>query len=561
VATLRFALGVAQTTLAVMFLAVIAIAQTTTLVSVDSFGIEGSDGSFHPALSADGTLVAFHSYASNLVSGDTNGCIDVFIHDQSTGTTERVSVDSSGGQANGDSSSPSISGDGRYVAFQSLSSNLVAGDSNGTFDIFVHDRTTGSTECVSVDSTGSIGDDTSYFPAISADGQFVAFYSSATNLVASDTNGYSDIFVHDRSSGTTERVSVDSSGAEANAQSSEPSISSNGQFVVFESHASNLVAGDTNGAWDVFVHDRYSGVTDRLSVDSSGIEGNGDSYEAAISSDGGVVVFASWASNLVPGDSNGAGDIFVHDGSAGSIDRVSVDSSGAEANSYSERPAISADGMLVAFHSGATNLVAGDANGCIDVFVHERSSAITERASVDSSGVEGNADSAFDPPSLSSNGQVVGFCSSASNLVTGDFNGTYDVFVHDGCTTAAAWSNYGLGFSGTNGVPSFAARSNPVLGTTLTLDLANSSGSLSFGLLFLGFQQASIHSALGGDLLVVPALTTVVALLPSGTSLSGTIPNAPLLCGFVIDLQAWESDPGAVKGVSFTQGLELVLGH
>jgi len=550
----------------------LASAQQTTRVSVDSSGAEAKSGSsYAPAISADGQIVAFYSDASDFVAGDTNGLQvdDIFVHDQATGITELVSVDSSGVQGNAASVWPSISADGKVVAFASGATNLVAGDTNGYGDVFVHDRATGVTERVSVDSTGAEGDRGGTFPSISADGQIVAFTSRSANLVAGDTNGFVDVFVYDRSTGITERVSMDSSGAESNGESQGfVAISADGQIVAFYSDASDLVAGDTNGVSDVFVHDRSTGITERVSVDSLGVEGNGDSgysdFGASISADGQIVAFYSSASNLVDGDTNGVYDVFIHDRSTGITERVSVDSFGVEGNGgsgygASSPPTISADGRFVAFYSLASNLVAGDTNGTNDVFVHDRATGITERVSVDSLGAEGNG--AGYGSAISANGYAVAFFSYASNLVAGDTNGYGDVFVNERCMIDATWTNYGAGFPGTNGVPSFTALSDPVLGSNLTLDLANSYSAFTFGLFFVGFQQTSIHSALGGDLLVLPAITTVVGLPSGGTSFTGFIPNDGALCGFEIDLQAWEADPGAAKGVSFTQGLELVLGH
>src|SRR5688572_20637845 len=212
--------------------------------------------------------------------------------------TARVSVDSFGTQANRDSHASTISADGQLVAFQSDASNLVPGDTNGAYDVFVHDRSTGLTTRVSVDSSGAEAKGYSFNPAISADGQFVAFESSANNLVVGDTTGW-DVFVHDRSTGLTTRVSVDSSGAEGNDDSYVSTISSDGQVVAFESWATNLVAGDTNGQSDVFIHDRVTGLTELVSVDSSGGQGNDVSFSAAISADGLTVAFSSSASNLV----------------------------------------------------------------------------------------------------------------------------------------------------------------------------------------------------------------------------------------------------------------------
>jgi Tol biopolymer transport system component len=334
----------------------------------------------------------------------------------------------------------------------------------------------------------------------------VAFWSWASNLVAGDTLWFDDVFVHDRATGFTERVSVRSNGKQGNSDSGDLgiSISADGQVVAFASYASNLVAGDTNGCWDVFVHDRATGITERVSVDSSGVEG----YDPT----------------LVP-------------------------------SSYS--PSISADGQIVAFTSLASNLVAGDTNASIDVFVHDRATGITERVSVDSSGVEGGGDCYS--PSISADEQVVAFSSLSSNLIVGDTNGTDDVFVRERCD--ASWTNYGAGFPGTNGVPSFTSQVDPVLGTTVALDLGNSYGNATVGLLIVGFQRTTIHTNWGSDVLAVPLITRVLDLPASGASLSVRIPNVDNLCGFTVDLQAIEADQGAVKGVSFTQGLELVLGH
>ena len=182
----------------------------------------------------------------------------LFIRDRQTGTDELVSVDVDGNEGNGSSSGAAISADGRFVAFESSATNLVPGDTNADYDVFVRDRQTGTTERVSVGSTGNEGNGTSSRPAISADGRFVMFQSTATNLVPGAANGryWSDVFVHDRQTGTTERVSVASDGTQENVSSHSPAMSANGRFVAFDSFASNLVPGDTNGANDVFVHDR-----------------------------------------------------------------------------------------------------------------------------------------------------------------------------------------------------------------------------------------------------------------------------------------------------------------
>jgi Tol biopolymer transport system component len=303
--------------------------------------------------------------------------------------------------------------------------------------------------------------------------------------------------------------------------------------------------------------------TARISVDSTGVQGNSFSLHVATSSDGQFVVFESLATNLVPYDTNGSLDVFVHDVVSGTTERVSVDSYGNEADDESRGASISADGRYVVFASDSNVLVAGDTNARWDIFVHDRASGLTKRVSIDSTGVQGDADSGdYDNlPVISSDGNVVAFSSKATNLIANDTNGMVDTFVHEHCSTPASWSNFGTGFPGTNGVPSFTSQQNPAFGATVTLDLANSYANPTAGLMFVGFQRTSIHSNWGGDLLVVPALTQFVTFSYGFDSFTGTIPADPALCGITVDLQAIEADPGAARGVSFTEGLELVIGR
>jgi len=252
----------------------------TIRVSVDSTGVEGDNRSRDSVITDDGRQVVFRSIASNLVPGDTNAITDVFLHDRDSGVTYRISVDSAGLESNDESSQPSVSGSGRYVSFSSTASNLVPDDTNGANDVFVHDRVTGATSRISVDSSGTEANADSfsaYGGAISEDGRYVALLSLATNLVPGDTNGAIDVFVHDRVTGATSRASVDSAGLQGDQDSYDPVLSADGRLVLFQSFASNLVDDDTNGFLDVFVHDLDTGVTSRVSVDSTGTQGNGDS--------------------------------------------------------------------------------------------------------------------------------------------------------------------------------------------------------------------------------------------------------------------------------------------
>jgi Tol biopolymer transport system component len=314
---------------------------TITRVSLDSAGNEGNFDSGFPSISANGRFVAFKSFASNLVPGDTNNNSDIFVRDLLTNTTTLVSLDSAGNQANSDSSSPSISADGRFVAFASFASNLLP---KMKYDIFVRDLLTNTTTLVSVDSAGNPADNFSSSPSISADGRFVAF-DSYSNLVPGDTNNNSpvrnsDIFVRDLLTSTTTRVSVDSAGNQGNSNSGVPSISADGRFVAFQSFVSNLVPEDTNHQPDIFVRDLLTNTTTIVSLDSAGNQGNNYSSSPSISADGRFVAFASVASNLVPGDTNNQIDIFVRDLLTNITTRVSVDSAGNHRTNFSGVPTI-----------------------------------------------------------------------------------------------------------------------------------------------------------------------------------------------------------------------------
>jgi Tol biopolymer transport system component len=411
------------------------------LTVLPAAGTQGNDNSINPSLSADGRYVAFESDATNLVAGDTSGMRDIFVRDRTTGTTTLVSKDSAGVEGNGYSFNPAISADGRYVTYESVATSLVSGDTNSAQDIFVRDRQTGTTTLVSKSSAGVAGIFGSYAPSISSDGRYVVFQSHSTNLVTGDTNSAQDIFVRDRQTGTTSRVSKNSAGSEGNANSYDPSISADGRYVLFSSLATNLVSGDLNGKADIFVRDRQTGTTMLLSRDSAGVEGNGDSFAATISEDGRYVAFYSEAANLVSGDTNGAGDIFVRDRQTGTTTLVSKNSAGVEGTGYSDYPLISEDGRYVTFGSDATNLVAGDTNAKTDIFVRDRQTGTTTLVSKDSSGVEGDGNSVN--PSISSDGRFVAYFSYATSLVTGDTNGKPDIFVRDrqtGTTTLVSKS-------------------------------------------------------------------------------------------------------------------------
>lgn len=407
--------------------------ESTSIVTVSSQGEVANIGGSNPVLSADGRYVAFESFAFNLVPKDKNLRNDIFVHDRKTRKTERVSVTSTGKEATGGiygSLYSAISADGRYVAFNSDADNLVPGDTNGLVDVFVHDRQTGKTKRVNVSSDGSeaLGETKNipgYRSTLSADGRYVAFFSGANNLVLNDTNNATDIFLHDLETGQTERVSVFSDGEEIKfgAMDSIVSnfISADGRLVTF-----STVNPDRPGQYpviDVYLHDRQTGQTTLVSTDENGSSGNLDSYSPSISAAGSSVSFSSAARNLVPSDTNGMIDIFVHDIQNQFTSRVNVNSSGLQANESGffnglhNTTGISGNSQFVVFESGASNLVDDDTNGQHDVFMHDRLTAQTIRVSLSSTGEQANDLSGKTGFALSANGKVVAFTSDASNLV------------------------------------------------------------------------------------------------------------------------------------------------
>jgi Tol biopolymer transport system component len=508
-------------------------AQVTQRVSVATGGTQGNSDSGEyaaPSISSDGRFVAFSSHSSNLVAGDTNGFSDIFVRDRLLGTTEVVSVNAAGRQGNWESLGQMITPDGRFVTYFSVSSNLVPGDLNGTWDVFVRDRLLGSTEVASVDAAGQPGDLDSWEPSISADGRYVAFFSHATNLVPGDTNGETDIFVRDRLTGTTERVSVDSSGAQATGGDSVGcSISADGRCVAFTSAATNLVPGDMNGFGDIFVRDRLIGTTELVNVSPSG--GQANNYIArplSISADGRYVAFSSLASNLAPGDTNNLFDVFVRDRQSGTTERVDVGPGGAQGYGHNSGigsvTAISGDGRYVAFGSDSTNLVPGDTNGVADSFLRDRQSGTTIRVSLASSGAQGNDGSGA--PSVSVDGRYVAFVSSATNLVPADTNGVYEVFVRD-----------------RDGGPDFTSLCDAGVGGVLACPCANAPGGPGQGCDNSSGTGGAILSASGGTFLSSDSLVFTT---------SGERPTA-----LSIVTQWTGSNPA---GTSFGQGVRCTSG-
>ena len=404
----------------------------TELVSstVDGKGAGGYAGGMSP----DARFVAFTVWATDVLPGG-NPAHSLLLKDRLLGTTRFV-VRNQGGL-----DTVTVSADGRYVAFVAYW-DLLASDTNGQSDVYVRDLLAQQTVLASVSSDESASNGYTSQSMISANGRYVVFESTADGLVPGDTNGESDVFVRDLQSGTTERVSISSGEAQANANSLHSSISADGRFVVFDSYATNLVPGDTNNSSDVFLRDRVAGTTERISVASDGSQADIYSYASAgppatMTPDGRFVVFASYARNLVANDTNQDMDVFVRDRLLGRTERVSVSSTGIQANAISMGGTVSRDGRYVAFESKGSTLVPGDLNNRFDVFVRDREVGTTVRVSVSTLGVQGNADSY--PSMISADGRLVVFNSMATNLVDNETQADrFEVYLHEMGTAPGA---------------------------------------------------------------------------------------------------------------------------
>ncbi len=406
----------------------------TEAISVSTTGQQAAANSLEPALGVGGGKVVFLSHATNLVAGCGGGLPpdplfwDVFVRDRATGQTLSASAPSGSFDGTGGCESPDMDGPGTLVTFASTSDALVPGDTNGDKDVFVRDLVTLATTRVSVGSGGYQVQGDSGTPRICGDGLVVTFASTANLLVGGDNNGVQDIFVHDRGSIETYRMSTSVDSVEANGASETPAISRDGKRVAFVSSATNLVPGDLNGKKDVFVKVVFDGSILRASLTAVGLELQHDATAPDLSGDGRFVAFVS-TGPFAPDDTNNKQDVYVKDLATGAIERVSIGSGGESGNGNASIPRISDDGQLVLFRSLATNLVpGGDANGILgDVFLRDRPAATTVR--VDHGFFGEQADGDCYAGDLSGDGASAALYGLATNMAPSDANGAFDVWL------------------------------------------------------------------------------------------------------------------------------------
>ncbi len=561
-------------------LAANASAQSVTMESVNSSGLWGalsetsSPYARADGLSADGRFMVYDSAANNVVPGDSiGGTNDVFVRDRQNGSVICASVAPSGVPANGDSSDGSITVDGRFVVFDSDASNIVAGDTNAHRDVFVRDLVLGVSERISVSSAGTQANQDSELAAISDDGRFVYFSSIATNLVAGDTAFTNDVFVRDRQLGVTELVTISTSGGPSNGSGGNVRCSPDGRFACFQHGATNLVPNDLNGKFDIFVRDRVAGATELISISTAGVQANDDCWLATISADGRYVAYESTASNLVLGDTNGKSDVFLRDRTLQTTTLVSVSSSGVQGAADSTGAWISADGRFVGFASYSGNLVFPDNNGTWDIFLRDLQNGTTRRISDNAFGAEANGQS-YDPI-VSSDGRYVFFTSHATNLVVLDNAFDDDAFLADTALVCPPISTYCTAKTNSSGcTPAIDAVGAPhVSGPDSFFLTAYHAIPSKSGVMFWGTTAAAIPFG-GGTLCVHPPLVRTFVQsagdLPTPSDCNGTYSFAfrqsymaihGLASGQTVYAQFWSRDPGFAppNNIGLTNAIRFTL--
>lgn len=535
-----------------ILLASVAGAQgSTRVVSRSSEGEPANTYCFErPRVSDDGRYVIYSTYADNLVPGDVGGWSDVFRTDMTTGRTERVSVSASGVEGDQPSYESWLSSDGRYVLMQSYASNIIPGLNNTTQVVIWKDVVTGAVELESMTSSGNAPNADSSGASMSQDMRYVVFASEASDIVPGDVNMASDVFLRDRTLGTTIRIS-NSPGQVVDTASNDPGISRDGRFVVFASRASDLVPGDTNGVADVFLYEIATGLVSQVSRPSLTTQGNAESFAPSISADGRYIAFRTFANNFIATDSNDEDDILVLDRQTGIFELASVSAAGVQNNALIYNAEISADGRYVVFNTPASNLVSGDANANPNTFLRDRVLGTTECIDVGPDGLPvGFGGDNFG--GLSANGRFVAFrCLDASITVNPATSPSGMVLLRDrvGCESTIA--TYCTAPPTSHGcLPSIAGSGTPsaTAGAGFTISVSGVEGQ-SPGICFYGISGPSaIPFGGGASVLCVKSPLQRTPVQNSG----GTVG----LCDghFAIDWNAFIAGQAGVLGGLFVGG-------
>ena len=551
-ATVKFARGLALSGALVAGLAPTLAADDTKLVTT----VDGTTTltGYPSDLSADGRCVLFRSDSADFVPNDENDWFDLFVRDLETGAVERVNVADDGSEdpgSGGVSPRGSISGDGRFVAFATRG-ELDPADV-GDLDVYLRDRAAGTTTLVSraPARVGTKHDSSS--PQVSRDGSWVVFVSSVSNLVDGDTNDAKDVFAWERATGTITRVSTDAAGNQLDvASGGDVAISADGTQVAFV--IGRIPAAVEPG--NVFIKDRVSGALEEVDGDESGGSFASSAKSRGLSPDGRFVLFETF-DGLVASDLNGRLDGYVRDRTLATVECVTL-GTGSRLLAADQSPTgMSDDARRIAFMSD-DDASGDDSNTTSDGFVFLRDSGVALRVTLKPQDQQSLSQSSI--ARLSTNGHTALFWSDSSNVWPGKLDGFTDTFVRVLSDVPSAWNNYGDGLDGRFGTPSLTLDALPRRNTTIGLHIGNSSGLYSSGVLFLGFASASLPTSLGGTLLVAPAATFPVPLSPWDNALVATVPSSGNLPGLHLYLQVLEVDPWAVKGVSFTAGLDLTIG-
>lgn len=412
---------------------------TTTLLTrgLDGDGANAYVGNgSHNAISENGDTIVFSSYANNLVPVDGNNTSDIFVYNKITKQIQLISNNEAGFAANGASTTPSVSADGRYIAYTTEATNLVTDSGPLCFgggkctNIILHDRYLHSNKHVNRNTLGLRIDASPYeAPAVSADGRFVAFQSKSSISLGDENDTY-DILIRDTVANVTRLVSVDDTGHTGDFESSEFSVNGDGRFVAFRT-ASKLLPGDADNTEDIFLRDIQMGTTSLVSVMQNGSsQPDKPAAQPSISKDGRYVAYAGWSDNIVPGDTNRSIDIFLRDVQAGTTKRVSVNSKGQQANFDSLHPDISSDGQYIVFSSVANNLIRFDPNQSQDVFIHYRDFGVTRLVSrVSYAGAPAMGGESHQP-AISGDGKSITFVSRATNLHPSPLQPHLNLYLH-----------------------------------------------------------------------------------------------------------------------------------